>query len=131
MLKSLGALIFLALPAAALAQPPPADLSGAWQVTGEIRAGGTLVKATPLCSFRQAGAQLAGACDGPRAQGPARGAVAGSHVSWRWRGTPKTLVGVAGTASFEGDLGADGVIRGTWTTTQLGGEKGTFSAQRR
>src|SRR5512140_2206894 len=118
MLKSscLAAATLLALPAAA--QPQNPDVSGAWQVSGEIAAPTGPLRAAPLCVFKQAGVQLSGTCEGPRAQGPATGSVAGRRVAWQWRATPKAIVGMNGTASFEGDLGADGVIRGTWTTTQ-------------
>ncbi len=132
MLKSscLAVAILLA-PCAAMAQTSTVDVSGAWQVMGEITAGAAPVKATPLCGFKQAGAQLTGTCEGPRATGPLTGTVAGRHVAWQWRATPRAFVGMNGIAVFDGDLGADGAIHGTWTTTQLPGAKGTFSAQKR
>jgi hypothetical protein len=130
MLKSSCLAMLVALSgAAAMAQAP--DLSGAWQVTGELSAGDQLARATPVCTFKQTGAQVAGACEGPRAQGPVTGSVAGRHVAWQWRSNPKTIIGMSGVSSFEGDLGADNVIHGTWTTSQISGAKGTFSAQRR
>jgi hypothetical protein len=133
MLKSpsVGLAILALSAAAATAQPLALDLTGAWQVTGELNAGEQVARATPVCTFKQTGAQVAGACEGPHAQGPVTGQVAGRHVSWQWRASPKTIVGMNGVASFEGDLGADNLIHGTWTTSQTSGTKGTFSAQRR
>jgi len=132
MLKSLAVATLTALaPLAAAAQAQAPDLSGAWQITGEINAGAATAKAAPLCTLKQTGAQLSGGCEGPRAKGTATGLISGRHVAWQWHATSKAIIGVSGLTSFDGDLGADGVIRGTWTTTQLPGAKGTFSAQRR
>ena len=126
-----------------LAQPQAADVSGAWQVTGAINAGAAVASATPVCTFtlqqggtlqrggKQTGAPFAGACEGPHARGPVTGTVAGRHITWQWRASPRTLVGMDGVSIFTGDLGADNVIHGTWTASQLPGASGTFSARRR
>jgi hypothetical protein len=56
--------------------------------------------------------------------------VAGQHVKWRWRHRPRIDIGLKGASTFEGDLGADGVIRGAWTFDGAPDAKGTFTAQR-
>ena len=73
-----------------------------------ISNGYTLV--SPVCEFRQSGDRLAGTCSGPNGGGNA--------------------VGLAGVSSFQERLGADGVVRGTWTFSGRPGVRGEFTAQR-
>jgi hypothetical protein len=109
-----------------------ADLSGVWQVRGSIdEAGSPRAQATPVCEFRQGDRTLTGHCKGPRAEGPASGVIAGRHVSWKWQASATSVIGVSGAAWFQGDLGADGVIRGTWSLDQLPGLKGEFTQTRK
>ncbi|MFL5294940.1 MAG: hypothetical protein ACJ798_01030 [Phenylobacterium sp.] len=119
------------LPGALHAQPKPADLSGAWAVEGEIEAPQGVALAQPVCTFQQTGAQLAGACEGPGSTGPATGSVAGQHVTWRWAAKARNEFGGTGEGAFDGELGADGTIRGSMTLDILPGAKGTFTAKRR
>ena len=113
--------------------PPGLDLSGGWQIKGDLSQGGVRVaSATPACDFQQTNATLKGRCKGPNAEGPASGVVVGrGHVSWRWDATAKTLIGVSSIAYFEGDVGPDGVIRGTWKLSQAPDASGAFTQTRR
>jgi hypothetical protein len=113
-------------------QTPTSALSGSWQVQGRMEAGGqTVAMAAPVCDFQQAGAQLTGICRGPNAEGPLKGAMVGGHVTWDWTTKATTALGLDGVASFKGDLGADGTVRGTWTTSATGDLTGDFTLTRR
>ena len=83
------------------------------------------------CEFRQGDRTLTGHCKGPHAEGPASGVIAGRHVSWTWKATATTVIGVSSAAWFQGDIGDDGVIRGTWSLEQLPGLKGAFTQTRK
>jgi hypothetical protein len=110
----------------------PSDLTGAWLVKGTMEDHGTPVaQAAPVCEFQQGDRTLSGTCRGPNAAGPASGVVAGTHVSWKWQLSATTAIGATGTAWFQGDVGPDGVMRGTWTLDQLPGLKGDFTGTRR
>ena len=67
-------LILAALPAWA------ADISGVWQITGEVGPD----KPVPLCIFAQAGETLKGTCEGPAAVGEVYGTVSGEKILWNW-----------------------------------------------
>jgi beta-lactamase regulating signal transducer with metallopeptidase domain len=108
------------------------DLSGAWDVRGSIGVPGKAVLGiAPTCEFQQAGSRLAGVCKGPNSLGTAAGAVDGGHVSWRWEATSYTPVGLSGLASFEGEIGPDDVIRGTWKFSSAPSLTGEFTQLRR
>jgi hypothetical protein len=113
------------------AQAADANVTGAWAVEGRIEAAAGVAVARPDCAFQQTGAELTGSCKGPNAHGPAKGKVEGQKVSFRWETTSDTALGLTGSATFEGVLGADGVIRGAWSIAQLPGASGEFTAQRR
>jgi hypothetical protein len=109
-----------------------ANLAGRWQVQGSLSTGvGTVAQATPVCDFKQAERTLSGTCKGPHAEGPVTGTIAGKHVSWNWQAKASTPIGLSSTAWFQGDLGADGVIRGSWRLEQLPGAKGEFTQTRK
>jgi hypothetical protein len=109
-----------------------ADLSGVWQIIGHIDDGGApRAQASPVCEFKQGDRTLTGHCKGPHAEGPASGVIAGRHVSWKWQASATSLIGVSSAAWFQGDVGADGVIRGTWSLEQLPGLKGEFTQTRK
>jgi hypothetical protein len=115
--------------------PPPtgaAQLAGAWQIKGRIDYGGSPVAiAAPVCDFQQAGLTLSGTCTGPNAKGPLTGVVAGRHVSWKWTTSATTAVGTTGEAWFQGDLGDDGTVKGTWGVDVLPDLKGEFTQTRK
>lgn len=113
------------------ARAADANVTGAWSISGRIEADGALAVARPDCAFQQTGAELTGTCKGPNAHGPIKGQVAGQKISFRWETTSDTDVGMSGVATFDGVLGADGVIRGAWTAKQLPGASGEFTAQRK
>jgi hypothetical protein len=129
-LAGAGLALGLAL-AAGGAAAQQAEVSGKWAVSGEIVTGEAQVIARPVCDFQQAGAKLTGSCKGPNAHGPATGSVAGQKVSWTWELTADTAIGANGTGRFEGELGADHVIRGTWSFSGLPGASGKFTGEKR
>ena len=126
---TLTALLFGAVAAPAMAAD--AQVAGAWNLTGQILAGEQVAVARPVCTFQQAGAALTGTCEGPNSAGPASGKVAGQHVTFAWRHTPKADIGLKGVSTFDGELGADGTIQGVWTYDGLPGATGNFRAERR
>jgi len=107
------------------------NVAGRWQVEGSLEGPDGAARATPVCDFQQTGGAISGKCKGPNAEGPASGVLAGKHVSWKWQPSPTTPIGASGTAWFQGDLGADGVIRGTWGADVLPGVKGEFTQTRK
>jgi hypothetical protein len=115
---------------AASASAQGVDFSGPWAVSGQIAAGPAFLAAMPVCQFTQVANQLNGNCQGPNAGGPASGATNGPTISWQWQAQPLTPIGVGGVASFQGTLGPDNIIRGTWTSTAMPGASGPFSAHR-
>jgi hypothetical protein len=121
----------LLLGAAFPALAADAQVAGAWNLTGQIQAGEQMAVARPVCTFQQAGAALTGTCEGPNSAGPVSGKVAGQHVTFAWRHTPKVDIGLKGVSTFDGELGADGAIQGAWTYDGLPGAAGNFRAERR
>ena len=112
--------------------PPSFDLTGAWQITGDMSdKGKPVAKTTPVCDFHQVGPRLVGTCTGPNGLGAAMGTLSGRHVSWQWQVVAYTPIGASGTASFNGDVDPKGVIRGDWTFSSAPGLTGTFTQQRR
>jgi hypothetical protein len=87
----------------------------------------TLVR--PVCDFQQNGDQLTGARTGPNDAGSAVGLAVGGSETWQWRMVPTNNIGVAGISSFNGQLGPDHVVRGSWTFTGRPGVSGQFTAQ--
>src|SRR3954466_1569197 len=103
----------IALGAALIAAPASAadaQVAGAWSITGQLQLGDQLAVAQPVCSFQQQGAALTGGCEGPGATGPVSGTVAGQHVTFQWRHTPRVEGGLKGVSTFDGQLAADGAI---------------------
>ena len=123
----LGCVLIVSGPAYAQAV---VDFSGPWAVGGQIVAGPAFTQVTPICRFKQVANQLSGSCQGLNSGGPASGATNGPMISWQWQAQPLTPVGLGGVASFQGTLGPDNVIRGTWTFTAVPGASGSFSARR-
>jgi len=108
-----------------------ADVSGTWSVSATFVSGGRIVStATPVCTFQQTGDRISGTCKGPNGLGPAAGTVEGGAVAWQWNHTATTPYGLTGSTGFRGELGADGVIRGTATSSNFPGLIGTFTEQR-
>jgi hypothetical protein len=107
------------------------DLSGTWDVRGAIRMPGqAAVRTSPICEFQQADARLAGTCKGPNSLGTAAGKVEDGHVSWQWQARSYTPAGGSGLASFNGKVGSDNVIRGTWSFSGAPGLTGEFTQTR-
>ncbi len=125
-----GAMVAAALGLCAEARAESANFSGPWAVSGQIFLGNMVTIASPICTFRQLNNRLAGICRGPNGTGAASGLSDGLEISWQWRIVPTTPIGVAGVASFNGHLGPDNVIRGSWTISPWPGVSGQFTAQR-
>ena len=119
-----------ALAASAPALAGPVDFSGKWSVSGHIVNSRGYVLVSPVCDFKQTGGQVAGACKGPNGGGDATGLANGAEISFQWRTVPSNAIGLRGVASFNGVLGADGVIRGSWSFSTWPGATGQFTAQR-
>jgi hypothetical protein len=106
------------------------NISGDWQIQGEIQSGGAIVSATPTCTFVQTAAgNLSGSCVGPNASGPLTGHISGTRVAWTWRNVPTTSIGINGETGFNGTYVDAHLIRGTMTSTAVRGS-GTFTQTR-
>ncbi len=104
-----------ALPLAASA----ASFAGTWTFTGTFAYRGASYVTAPVCVLRQSGNALAGSCKGPNAIGPANGSVNGRSIMLQWHAT--STAGRSGVATLKGTWGADGVVRGTITSTSAPG----------
>ena len=119
--------VALLIAGAASAQTP--NISGVWEVQGQIHFGDTFGTATPTCTFHQAGGSLSGECVGPNGRGPLTGIIAGDKVSWSWRHVATTAVGVSGTTTFNGTYIDPHLIKGEMTCP-LYPVSGTFTQTR-
>lgn len=106
-----------------------ADFSGTWVVNGTI---GTpaVAQVSPVCVLKQDGKGIRGSCKGPHGLGPAQGKVDGEKIVWHWDDEATDKSGFTGTSTFSGILGSDGVVNGTWTSTAVPNESGTFTMQK-
>jgi hypothetical protein len=113
-----AALLALA-PASALA----ADISGVWKVHGVFN---SVISYTATCTFRQAGASLAGPCVDPQnnTNVVAKGAVNGGNVEF---GYDASFQGLTVHLDYKGSLQPDGTLKGVIET---GGPEGEFTANR-
>jgi len=128
-LAPIAAVLALLTPLAAQAASP--DVSGVWRVRAHAEVDGqTVAEARPDCVFHQEGSRLTGACKGPKSEGPITGTVDGAHVAWDWQAKAFAEGGATGLVSFKGDIGADGVMRGSWTGSVLPGLVGAFTGER-
>src|SRR5579864_109163 len=110
----LTALAMFAVPLAA------ADISGAWKVEGEIAD----VHVNRVCTIKQTGAKLTGACKNQSNELAMTGEVNGDKVTWTYdsdyQGQKVTLV-------YKGTLGPDGAMKGSISTE---GAEGSFTAKK-
>ncbi len=106
------------------------DFSGKWSVSGHMISANMYTLVRPVCDFQQSGDQLAGACTGPNGAGSAVGLTNGREVTWQWHIVPTNNIGIAGISSFNGRLGPDNVVRGSWTFSGRPGVSGQFTAIR-
>jgi hypothetical protein len=110
----LTALGLLVLPLAA------ADISGAWKVEGDIAD----VHVNRVCTIKQTGNKLTGACKNQMNELPMSGEVNGDKVTWTYdadyQGQKVTLV-------YKGTLESDGAMKGTIATE---GAEGSFTAKK-
>jgi hypothetical protein len=100
-----------ALPLAADA----ANFAGTWAFTGSLNYHGKSSTTAPVCTLRQSGNTLAGSCKAPNFAGPATGTVSGRSIVLQWHAT--NAAGLKAVATMRGTWGADGVVRGTITST--------------
>jgi hypothetical protein len=124
---ALAAPLFFACAPALAADP---DFSGKWSVSGQIVGGNLMTIVSPVCTFQQNGSQLTGTCTGPNGTGSAVGLVNGAGVTFEWQMIPTDSIGLSGVSSFNGKLGPDNVVRGSWTFSGRPGASGQFTAQR-
>jgi len=117
----------IALAGAASAQTP--NVSGVWQVRGQIVHGDRTVTVSPACTIQQSGGRLSGDCVGPNGRGPLAGSIAGDRISWTWKDVATTAVGVSATTNFNGTYVNDRLIRGTMNSTAIAGT-GNFTQTR-
>ncbi len=129
--KIIGTIYGGALFGFVLALPIPAAADGfeyTWNVHGQMEVNGQVAGVSPVCVLRQAGSQISGNCRGPAAEGPATGVANGDNITWQWTATATNSNGRNGIAVFQGTLGYDGVIRGSYTNSTIPGVTGTFTA---
>jgi len=124
----LGSLMFAAAPLAASA----ANFAGTWAFTGTTVMRSATFVTSPVCLFRQMGDRLAGSCKGPNAIGSADGMVNGNAFVFQWHtiATSGPSKGRTGTATFKGTWNADGVVRGSVTSTSAPGTVGVLTGQK-
>jgi hypothetical protein len=123
-----SALVALAIVASSASIANAANFAGTWAVSGTL-GNPTVATSAPVCVFRQNGNAISGSCKGPNGIGSAVGSVNGRAILWRWNIIATTSMGLAGTATYHGVWGSDGVIRGTWTHSRRPGYYGPFTAQ--
>jgi hypothetical protein len=130
--KITGTVLAGALFGFGLTLPLPAAADGfeyTWNVRGQMNVNGQIAGVAPVCALRQMGTQISGNCKGPAAVGPATGVANGDNITWQWTATATNPNGRNGIAVFQGTLGFDGVIRGSYTNSTIPGVTGTFIAQ--
>jgi hypothetical protein len=118
-LRSLAAPTALALAFAAPIAAEAANFAGTWTFTGTFVYRGSSYVTAPVCVLRQSGNALAGSCKGPNAIGSASGTVNGRAFTLQWHAIANT--GRTGVSTLKGTWGADGVVRGTITSTSAPG----------
>jgi hypothetical protein len=117
----------LLIAAVALALAPvsvqAAGLSGVWKVHGAFTG---VITYTAICTFKQAGASLAGPCidTSNNTNAPAKGTVSGGAVEF---GYDASFNGVAVHLDYKGAVQPDGSLKGVILT---GGPQGVFTANR-
>jgi hypothetical protein len=122
-----SALAGLALFTVAARPAEAANFTGTWSISGTMAHGNVGAKVSPVCTLRQSGNALSGTCRGPNGAGAATGTVNGSRVLWQWHVTATNSIGMSGVMTFHGTLGADNVVRGTWTASPIPGGVGEFT----
>lgn len=116
----------LTLPGAAQA----GDLSGKWSLSGQMMAGRIFASFAQICDLRQTGDQIAGPCRGPNGGCSAVGVVSGANIDLTCRTSYTNSPGAAGVSTFHGALGADQIVRGSYTHSRLPGASGVFFMMR-
>ena len=111
-----AALLFLVC---APASGDDSDFSGEWSASGHMVSGNMCALVSPVRDFRQSGDQPTGAGVGPRERKGREPAMAYG---------PTAKIGLAGISSFNGKLGPDNAVRGSWT---FSGQPGVGGANHR
>jgi hypothetical protein len=105
-----------------------ADVSGNWQIVGHIELpNGNVFQSSPVCKFKQDGVAISGQCKGPNSAGTAKGTLTGDKVVFQMYTHAITPYGFNGTSYFSGVIGPDGVMRGTYTTSETEGYSGAWT----
>lgn len=114
-LRSLAAAAALVAVAAVPLAADAANFAGTWSFTGSVNYHGKSSTTAPVCQLRQSGNALAGSCKAPNFAGPVSGTVSGRSIVLQWSAT--NAAGFKALATMKGTWGADGVVRGTITST--------------
>jgi hypothetical protein len=117
-----------ASPPAALAQAN--DFSGKWSVSGQLTVGASMMIIAPICDFKQTGDQIAGTCKGPNGGCSAVGVIDGPNIDWTCRTRYTNAPNLSGFSTFHGTVGADAIVRGSWTHSRFPRAGGRFTMQR-
>jgi hypothetical protein len=112
------------------AEAQEADLSGKWSLSGQMIAGRNFMSFAQICDLKQSGDQLAGPCKGPNGGCSAVGVVSGANIDLTCRTSTTNAPNLAGVSTFHGALGADEIVRGSFTHSRFAGSSGVFFMMR-
>jgi hypothetical protein len=112
------------------AQAQQADFSGKWSLSGQMIAGRVFTSFAQICDLAQTGDQLAGACRGPNGGCSLVGVINGGNVDLTCRTSITNSPNLAGVSTFHGALGADEIVRGSFTHSRFPGASGVFFMMR-
>jgi hypothetical protein len=106
------------------------DLSGKWSVSGQMIAGSMFMSFAQICDLKQTGDQIAGPCRGPNGGCSAVGVVNGANIDLTCRTSYTNSPNLAGVSTLHGAVGADGIVRGSYTHSKFPGANGVFFMMR-
>jgi hypothetical protein len=112
------------------AEAQEADLSGKWSLSGQMIAGRNFTSFAQICDLKQTGDQLAGPCKGPNGGCSAVGVVSGANIDLTCRTSTTNAPNLAGVSTFHGTLGADEIVRRSFTYSRFAGSSGVFFMMR-
>jgi len=125
-----GVVLALALAIYSSARADDVDLSGKWSLSGQMIAGRMFMSFAQICDLKQTGDQLAGPCHGPNGGCSAVGVVNGGNLDLTCRTSFTNAPNLAGVSTFHGALGADAIVRGSYTHSRFPGASGVFFLMR-
>jgi hypothetical protein len=125
-----GAMLGLSLMIQSSTRADDVDFSGKWSLSGQIIAGRAFASFAQICDLKQTGDQFAGPCRGPNGGCSVVGVVNGRNVDSTCRTTQTNSPDLAGVSTFHGALGADEIVRGSYTHSRFPGANGVFFMMR-